>query len=120
MAADNESVNDVAFDILLKADAAPDTASLATIEALRPEPEEIERCRRWLVTRGVNAHSSGFGISCTAPAPVFEALFNVKVEFCDPLPGQSSYRIVDGSPDLPKEIADMVDQVTLSVTPEFF
>ena len=65
----------VSFDILLKPPATAADANTVSIDTTRPAPEDVERCRRWLIGRGVEAHDSGFGLACTANRQLFEEIF---------------------------------------------
>ena len=53
----------ISFDVLLRAAGRDVPPSTATIDQLRPPPENIERCLRWLSDRGVTCHRTDFGQS---------------------------------------------------------
>ena len=110
----------VAFEVLLRPSKGRRLPSAATIEASRPDPEEAERCRRWLASRGATCHLTTFGIACSAPAEVFAALFRVRVApNQERTPGQPTV-VISGVIRVPTEIDQLVEQVALSVPPELF
>lgn len=111
-------VDVVAFDVLLKASTEAEP-NLATVPALRVSPEVVNRCRLWFGRRGVEVYSTDFGLACRAPRSVFESLFGVHLERTEESPGMPNFAI-KGSIRMPSEIAEFVDQITLTASPEFF
>jgi hypothetical protein len=110
----------VAFDVLLRAPASGRTPHVATIDQFRPDPENIEKCRRWLAGEGVTCYATDFGLACSAPCELFESLFGVSLKPVRPAsPGRPPFEIV-GEIRSPAEVADMIDQVSISAPPEFF
>ena len=109
----------VAFDVLLHPSGASVEPDVRTVAALRPAPEDIVRCRQWFAARGVEAYDTAFGLSCSAPHRVFEALFGVTLR-APADPAESSVPEIIGCVEPPAEIADLVEQVTLTRPPEFF
>ncbi len=110
---------DVSFDVTLKGANPGAPAGLATIDQLRPSQEAIERCVRFLASKGVAVHATACGVACSAPAEVFESRFGVTLSHADDGPGAPSYK-ADGEPTAPAEIFDIVEAVTLAGAPEFF
>ncbi|UCE36200.1 MAG: hypothetical protein JSW00_11710 [Thermoplasmata archaeon] len=113
------SEDEVAFDILLRSPASGQQPSVSTIDQFRPPHEEIERCRRYLVSRGVEAHATEFGLACKAPRDLFESLFAVSLKPTKPVKGTPPFKMV-GEPKPPMEIAEAIEQITISAPPEFF
>jgi len=113
------SNEEVVFDILLRSSASGKQPSVSTIDQFLPPPEEIERCRRYLVARGVEAHATKFGLACRAPCDLFELLFEVSLKPIRQTKGDPRFEMI-GQPNPPKEIADAIDQITISAPPEFF
>lgn len=110
---------EVSFDITLKGAVPGAPAGPTTLDDLRPPPEAIERCVRWLASKGVSAHPTAFGAACSCPPDLFEALFGVAVESGGAGRGGPSY-VANGEPTPPAEIADIVESITLTGAPELF
>jgi hypothetical protein len=109
----------ISFDVLLRSDASGREASAKTVGAFAPDSEKMERCRRWLAARGVTCSAANFSIACSAPPEVFAKLFRVKAKPAKAAAAQPSAEI-EGSIQVPEEIAELVEQVTLTRPPEFF
>lgn len=109
----------VAFDVLLRPSGSPIEPGVETVGALRPMPEDIGRCQRWFAARGVEAHETAFGLSCSAPRKLFESVFGVALQGPDGAEASDVPKIV-GHLEPPAAIADLVEQVTLTRRPEFF
>jgi hypothetical protein len=115
----NQSEDPVSFDILLRSPASGKQPSVSTIDQFRPSHEAIEKCRRYLIKRGVEVHATEFGLACTAPRNLFESLFKVTLEPLNSLPGTPRFGIL-GHPKPPKEISKMIELITISASPELF
>ena len=113
------SKDEVVFDILLHSSASGKQPSVSTIDQFLPPPEEIERCRRYLVARGVEAHATEFGLACRAPCDLFESLFGVSLNPITHTPSTPRFEMI-GQPNPPEEIAKAIDQITISAVPELF
>jgi len=109
----------VSFDILLRSPASGEEPDITTLDRFRPIPEDVSRCRRWLEANKVIAHSTEFGLSCSTSRKQFEYLFRVALEPASDGPGKPRFEM-SARPEPPQEIAAIVDQITLSATPEFF
>lgn len=109
----------VAFEVLLRSKGSGRSATSRNVEQFRADPEAAERVRRWLHAHGVTAHATDFSIACTAPPKIFESLFGVELR---PIKGPKKVPrwSVDGQIRIPEEIAEFVENVTLSMMPEFF
>lgn len=107
------------FDVLLRSGASGQVPHLQTIEQFEPPPEAIEKCRRWFAARGVKCHATQFGLACSASEDRFASLFQVKVSRLAKGPGGPAHE-VHGTIRVPPEIADLVEQITVSGPPEFF
>lgn len=114
----NKSDN-IEFDILVRAEASGETPDVSNIHRFRPDPEDVEKCRRWLAGKGVSCHTSEFGLACSASRQLFESLFSTKVEPLEQGPGKPPWRLLN-DPEPPAEIADYVEDVTIAVPPELF
>ncbi|UCG69031.1 MAG: hypothetical protein JSV09_14795 [Thermoplasmata archaeon] len=109
----------MAFDILLRSLTTAKQPSVSTIDNFRAPPEKLEKCRRYLVARGVEAHATDFGLACKAPRALFESLFKVSLKPIEHTGVGPRFEMV-GQPNPPEEIAESIDQVTITATPEFF
>ncbi len=106
----------ITLDVLLKSDStAP--ASTATIDALRPSQDRMARCLRWFNDKGIEAHDAGFSITLIGTPTDFARLFNVDVE--ERKDSALPYAFAS-EPQLPAEIAEDIEAVTVSVKPDFF
>lgn len=109
----------VAFELLLRSKGSGRTPTSRNLDQFRADPEAAERVRRWLHAHGVTAHSTEFTVAGAAPRKIFESLFGVRLR-----PNKAKTRLgdwsVEGHVRIPEEIADLVENVTLSVTPELF
>lgn len=111
--------NIVGFDILLRAPASGKTPSLENIDRFKPPPENIEKCHQWLASKGVTCHPTEFGLACSAPAEVFESLFNTKVKRGKSAPGVPPWHC-STPPKPPHEIEEYVDQISIPAPPKFY
>jgi hypothetical protein len=109
----------IRFDVLLRSAGTGRSPTTHNIADFRPADEAIERCRRWLSARGVEVHSATFSLACAAPVALFESLFDVKVVPIPPAPGCAPW-CLQGGIRIPAEVATLVEDVTLTPTPEFF
>ncbi len=115
-----ESANPVVtFDVLLRAGQARGEPSVQEIARFKPDPGDIERCRRWLAQRGVTAHATDFGLACSCPPALFEQLFGVRLAEKSPAADQAPFEAI-GAMRPPPEIGDLIEQVTLTVAPQLF
>ena len=110
----------VGFDVLLRTQRGGQQPHLETIGNFRPDPDAVERCRKWLVAHGVTCTPANFSLACSAPGQLFASLFGVQV-LPNPQNGPGKPAVLlKGTIRLPSEIAEWVDQVTLTAPPEFF
>ena len=109
----------VEIEILLKPAGSGGPADIRTLSALKPDPGEIERCRRWFAERGLTAHSTDFGLVCAGSKADVEATFSVKLVAASGLPGTPPLT-AQGAFTAPAELADVIDSITLPGRPEFF
>lgn len=109
----------VAFEVLLRSNGAGRTPTSRNLDQFRADSEVAERVRRWLHARGVTAHSTEFTVACTAPRKIFESLFGVRLRPRKEITKLGCWA-VQGEIRIPEEIADLVEDVTLSVMPEIF
>ncbi len=110
--------NEVQFDVTLKAPGGT-IRTVRTLEAFRPSANTLVHCERWLNANGVEAHSSGFGLSCQTDKETFEALFHVELR---PVPnpvGVPAFEF-DGHLEIPEAIASDIVEITLTGMPEYF
>ncbi len=109
----------VSFDVLLRGRGGDVPPSAATIEQLRAPPEHIERCNRWLSAQGITCHTTDFGLACESPVELFERVFGVSLERRATGGGRPSFQLTQ-DPQVPEEIAPLVDQITLAPPPTYF
>src|SRR5882724_5852118 len=102
----------VHFEVLLRSGGTGRQPTARNVDQFRPDPEALDRCRRWLCAHGVTAHATDFSLACSASPRVFESLFGVKLIALEPAPGQPVWH-VDGTIRVPGEIAALVEDVTL-------
>ena len=111
--------NIIQFDILLKPADSSEILQVNNIDQFRPPPENIEKCHRWLTSKGVTCYRTDFGLACSAPAELFESLFSTKVE-------RSKLKIAAPPwhcslpPKAPPEIGEYIDQISITVLPELY
>jgi len=109
----------IEFDVLIRNKATDETPDVNSIDLSRPEPEDIEKCRQWLVGMGIACFATEFGLACSASRELFESLFSTRLEPLEKRPGRSRWQL-QRDPKPPVEIADYVKEITLSVPPELF
>ena len=107
----------IAFDVLLRSETDNVEVAVANVDKLRPPPEAIERCHRWLSKQGVTCHKTDFGLACEAGIELFERLFGTRVKKQQDTP--SSYAL-ESEPQAPSEIEALVSQITLVQPPTYF
>ena len=109
----------VSFDILLRSAGAGREASVASVESFKPTPDDIAKCHRWLLSKGFSAHMTEFGLTCSAPKVLFEETFSVSLQPSGGEAGQPAF-VMSGPVIPPDEIAELVDQVTITPLPILF
>lgn len=109
----------IKFEILLRAQSDEHIPSVSTIDEFKPKPDDINRAERWFSAQGVIAHTTDFGLVCSAPKEVFESLFGVSLTPVERGSSHPDYRI-QGNIIFPDELRDIIEQVTLAVQPELF
>jgi hypothetical protein len=112
-------INQINFDILIRSSASGGEPHLTTIDRYRPKAEDIEECRRQLAAKGVQCHTTNFGLACTVPLEMFESLFSTQLEANEPRPGVPPWRCLT-DPQPPLEIAHLIEQITIPAPPDFF
>ncbi len=111
----------IAFDVLLRGNTDDlHVASVAGIDSLRPPPENIEQCFRWLSEQGVTCHRTDFGLGCEAKVELFESLFSVQVVAQRTSPESPPTFTAQGTPQPPPAIAEVVSQITIAHPPTLF
>lgn len=116
MSADQD---EVMFDILLRSAGSGRLPHAGNVQDFRAPAEEIECCRRWFAAAGLLLHATPFGLSGSTSRETFQTVFRVKLEPTDGAPGQPRFKAVT-EPLPPPELAEAIDQITLSAPPEFF
>ncbi len=109
----------IEFDVLLKPAGSSNTPNIDNIEQFQPSSDDIEKCRRWFISKGVTSHATDFGLACSAPAKLFEDLFQTKVKQSTPAPGTPPWQC-SSEPKAPFEIENYIDQISISAPPELF
>ncbi len=118
---DEVSGETIAFDVLLRGRTDDvDVASVTGIDSLRPPPDNIERCFRWLSEQGVTCHRTDFGLGCEAEVTLFESLFSVRVVAERTSRESPPTFTAQGTPQPPPAIAKVVSQITVARPPTLF
>ncbi|MCZ6837176.1 MAG: hypothetical protein O7G85_15485, partial [Planctomycetota bacterium] len=93
----------IRFDILIRTVASSRTPDLSNIADFRADSESLERTRHWLAAREIVFHATPFGFACTCSKDQFKKAFG-SIE----------------NPQPPTDMTELIEQVTLTVDPEFF
>ena len=115
-----ESSLTISFDVLLHGKTDDVSVAAADVDKLRPSPQAIETCHRWLSQQGVTCHRTDFGLACEADVELFEALFKVRVVKHQASPAAAAVYLMDDEPQPPQEIKELVSQVTVAQPPTYF
>ena len=115
----SNSVDQVSFDLLLRTAGSGRIPTVENIHEFHAPAEEIEKCRRWFASQGITCHATQFGLACTATRESFESIFSVRLTPTQGGPGAHSHQMSEEAKP-PPELADLIDQITLSAPPEFF
>lgn len=114
----NRSEN-IEFDILVCAGTSVETPAVSNIDRFRPDPEDVENCRRWLDSKGVACYITEFGLACSASRQIFESIFSTQVKRSRQGSGKPPWQLLT-DPVPPPEIADYIEEVTVPAPPELF
>ncbi len=109
----------IQFDVLIKSRAAGRTPNLKNIHDFKPASDDIEKCRRWFEKKGIILFPTQFGLSGQTTKNSFESVFKVHLTHVDSEFAGPPF-IMSSDPQLPDEIAALIDQITLSAPPELF
>ena len=115
----DEELPPIDFDILIRSAASGKEVDVSNIQEFRPDPADIEKCRRWLLSKGVTCHPTDFGLVCSTSRESFESLFSTQINRNRPSPGKPIWTC-QRDPQPPREIADCIEQITISAPPELF
>ncbi len=108
------------FDILFGEKVKDETArNIPSIDQHKPPFEIVEKCRRFLVEKGITCHSHDFGLSCSAPKLVIEKVFQTKL-IKNSESSYLDYWRFSNSPKIPDEILQDISQITFPPPPELF
>jgi len=118
-AMENNLLNTIHFDILLRSAGSGKTPDVSNIDQFRPPPENIEKCRCWLASKRITCHSTDFGLACSASVELFETLFSTKVKRSGLGPGMPPWHC-SSPPKGPREIEEYIDQISISAPPELY
>lgn len=107
------------INIILKSGSPEKDIHVKTIKSFIPDSGDIEHCRRYLISRGVSCHPTSFGLACSAPKETIEKVFKTKFKADE---HDSTGSIIDflSKPEIPAEIVEYVDQITIEIPPELF
>lgn len=114
-----EAQDEIEVEVLLKPPRAGRIPDVATIAELKPDPGDIERCRRWFAARGLAAHATDFGLVCSGPKARVEELFGARLVAANGPPGEPPYA-PESELRPPAELADLIESVTLPGRPILF
>jgi hypothetical protein len=109
----------IQFDVLIKGRPGDREPSLANIEYFKPASDDIEKCKRWFEKNAIAVYATEFGLSGETTKEHFESIFKIRLT---PMRSDSigpPFKM-SSDPHLPEEIAELIEQITLSVPPEFF
>jgi hypothetical protein len=96
----------VTIELLLKPAGSPPVSGAPP----RPGPDTVERVCRDLSARGLVCHATPYGLVCSAPRALLDRVLG---------PGAGS-AAPGASLPVPAHLADVVEQITVEVRPEFF
>jgi len=109
----------VPFDILLRSAGAGKLPTAQNIDQFKPPAGDIEKCRRWLIAKGVTCHPTEFGLACEATPALFGLLFSTEVEYDESTGDLIRWRC-SRPPRPPQELESYIQQITITAPPEFF
>ena len=109
----------VEIEVLLKPAGAGFVDRVGGAATRRPDPGDVERCRRWFANRGLSAHATDFGVVCSGPKAAIEEIFGVKLLAADAGFGMPPF-IAEPALAPPAELAELIEAVTIPGRPEFF
>ncbi len=109
----------IQFDVLIKGQGGRQRPDLKNIQYFKPAPDDIEKCRRWFEKKAVTVYPTEFGLSGETTKKHFESIFKVRLILADSRAAEPPFRM-SSEPHLPDEIAELIDQITLSAPPELF
>ena len=109
------------FDILLHSgkELGGTLPGIHSIDQFKPQPEIIERCQRFFLSKGLDCHATDFGLSCSSSKEVIEKLFNTELTQEYLQDGRIQWKFLK-EPVFPDEIGSYIRQLTISTPPEFF
>ena len=109
----------IEFDILVRTEASGESPDVSNIDRFHPDPEDVENCRRWLVSKGVVSYTTEFGLSCSVSRHLFESLFSTHVKLSKQRSGNPLWQMLT-EPVPPPEIANYIKDITISIPPDLF
>ena len=110
---------EVMFDILLRSAGSGRLPDRENVHDFYADAENVEKCRQWFAEHNIVLHATPFGLSGSTTREQFETVFAAKLEPYDTGPELTNYRIVI-EPRPPVELAEMIDQITITTSPELF
>ncbi len=115
-----ETSSTISFDVLVRGETADVPVTPANLDKVRPPPEAVERCFRYLTQQGITCHRTNFGLACEARVELFESLFEVRVTKQQASPAAAPIFQMQDKPRPPREIENLISQVTVAPPPSFF
>ncbi len=109
----------VEVEILLKPAGGEMPAHVGAISTQRPDPGNVERCRRWFAAKGLDAYATDFSVVCSGPKTLIEEVFGVKLTATDGRPGTPPFWAEPGIAP-PADLAELIESVALPGRPDFF
>lgn len=104
-------LNDVSFEVLLRRHAER-PADTIDVPDNGIELEDLRFCLNWFAARGITVKATTSGLRCETPREMFEFLFGVTLNRRAPAAGAPAFEI-DGTLKLPRELASLVDRISL-------
>jgi len=107
----------VSFNVLVGDPATLGTPTVENIDAYKANPDDLEKCKNWLIKQGFEVYPTAFGLACHGTKACFESVFRAKVSEVGKL-GQPPELI--GELIIPQAVEKYVREITLEAEPEMF
>lgn len=84
-------------------------------EAIKPSPEIIEKCRRFLADQGITCKVTEFGLSCSATKPAIESVFATEIAEIPAIASANKWEFIR-EPVIPDTMKAHVRQISFPPT----